>query len=296
MDRLLPFQGYALRLDADDRLIIDPPAFDASLTARVSASDKAGAWGRRSEGVSWAVDITATLGRALDDNNAARVAPEAADGRDAHDWYEPPPIGDYVSLSFVPPNVPAPLTVDVRPETEDGAAWPVRVQSNLEGRVDLAFDGLDSVPEEFVVWLIDEASGTVRDLRRDPAYAVVSHGADAPVRLRLVIGTEAYAQTTTGFDGATPADFHLAPSYPNPFRTAATIQYALPTDEHVVIDVFDITGRRVATLVDEVVEAGYHTVVWDGRTNGRARLASGLYLYRLQAGSFTATQRAVLVR
>jgi hypothetical protein len=296
-DRLRPFQGYAFRLDDEDRLIIEPPTFDASATARPSVAAAKGNVNARHDGTSWAVNITATLGRVRDDNNTARVTPQASDGRDASDWYEPPVIGEYLSVAFAPPaGISAPLTVDARPVSDDGAAWPVLVRSNLEGRIDLTFDGLDDVPDEFVVWLVDDASATVRDLRRDPDYAIVSHGSGAPARLRLVIGTEEYAQRTSGFDGTMPTDFHLAPSYPNPFRTIATIQYALPRDEHVEIEVFDITGRRVATLVDEVVEAGYHTVVWDGRTSGRARLASGIYIYRLQAGSFTATQRAVLVR
>ncbi len=292
--RMTPFRGYALFAEAEDALVVDP---SLSL-ARPSTASPDMSQGAKGEGRGWSVHITAQMGRARDENNIALVSPGATEGRDLADWFEPPPIGDYVSVAFAPPaGGSAPLTVDARPVPEDGATWPLHVRSHDPGRVALAFDGLDDVPTGFVVWLVDEAAGTVHDLRQDQHYAVASQGPDAPVRMRLVIGTEAYAQHASGFDGTTPTAFHLAPNYPNPFQSVATIQYALPSAEHVLIEVFDVAGRRVATLVDEWLEAGYHRAVWDGRgTGGQAVLASGVYLYRLRAGSFTATRRAVLVR
>jgi uncharacterized cupredoxin-like copper-binding protein len=91
-------------------------------------------------------------------------------------------------------------------------------------------------------------------------------------------------------DGATPIVFDLKQNYPNPFANTTTIEYQLPQAEQVTITVFDLTGRRVATLVDDHVEAGTHSVVW--QANG---LASGVYLYRIQAGSFSKTLRTAVV-
>jgi hypothetical protein len=91
-------------------------------------------------------------------------------------------------------------------------------------------------------------------------------------------------------DGATPIVFDLKQNYPNPFANATTIEYQLPQAEQVTITVFDLAGRRVATLVDDHVEAGTHSVVW--QANG---LASGVYLYRIQAGSFSKTLRTAVV-
>ncbi len=288
---MTPFQGYALYAEAEDRLVVEPSADAVRSSARAEAPQA------EKDGRGWAVDITAEIGQARDDNNTALVAPGATAGRDPADWFEPPLVGEYVSVSFATPgNGSPPLTIDARPISEEGVTWPVSVQSNLQGRVALSFEGIASVPDDYVVWLVDEASASVRDLRRNPSYSVSSQGDGAPVRMQLVIGTPGYAQAASGFDSATPLDYALAPSYPNPFRSVATIQYALPSAEHVVMEVFDIVGRRVALLVDEEMEAGYHSVVWDGRGAAGADLASGVYLYRLRAGSFTATQRAVLVR
>jgi flagellar hook assembly protein FlgD len=60
--------------------------------------------------------------------------------------------------------------------------------------------------------------------------------------------------------------------------------------------VYDALGRRVATLADEVVDAGRHTVMWDGRDATGQPVASGLYLYRMEAGSFSQTNRMMLIR
>ncbi len=97
-----------------------------------------------------------------------------------------------------------------------------------------------------------------------------------------------------------PTGYSLSQNYPNPFNPSTTINYQLPTISHVTLKVFDILGREVATLVDEVQEAGYHNVQWsaDNLPAGRhgGHLSSGVYLYRLQAGSYSETKKLVVLR
>lgn len=88
-----------------------------------------------------------------------------------------------------------------------------------------------------------------------------------------------------------PDGFSLSASYPNPFNERATIQYGLPEDARVKLVVFDLLGREVLRLVDENLRAGQYEVVVDS-----APLASGVYFYRLTAGSFTDSKRMVVVR
>ena len=88
-----------------------------------------------------------------------------------------------------------------------------------------------------------------------------------------------------------PAEFALFQNYPNPFNPATAISYQLPAVSHVTLKVFDLLGREVATLVNEVKQAGSYTVTWDA-----ARLASGIYLCRLQAENFTETKKLILLR
>ena len=88
-----------------------------------------------------------------------------------------------------------------------------------------------------------------------------------------------------------PADYALAPNYPNPFNPTTTIEFALPEAVEVSLRVFDVTGREVARLVEAPLAAGTHRVSFDA-----SGLSSGVYLYHLRAGAFTQVRRMVLVK
>ena len=81
-----------------------------------------------------------------------------------------------------------------------------------------------------------------------------------------------------------PRAVTLAQNRPNPFARTAAIRYGLPREMAVSLDVYDMSGRRVASLACGRQPAGFHTVVWDGRSAAGERLPSGVYLYRLKAG------------
>jgi hypothetical protein len=83
----------------------------------------------------------------------------------------------------------------------------------------------------------------------------------------------------------------LFQNFPNPFNPATTIRYALPEAANVKLEVFDLTGRRVALLVNERAEAGTHTVSFDA-----SNLSSGLYLYRLTAGNSVLNRSLTLIK
>jgi photosystem II stability/assembly factor-like uncharacterized protein len=88
-----------------------------------------------------------------------------------------------------------------------------------------------------------------------------------------------------------PSRFVLEQNYPNPFNPSSTISFSLPSKSFVSLKVFDIVGREVATIVSEELSAGNHTRQWNA-----ANMSSGIYFYRLQAGSFTETKKLVLLR
>lgn len=88
-----------------------------------------------------------------------------------------------------------------------------------------------------------------------------------------------------------PTEFKLEQNYPNPFNPTTTIQYQLPQDSKVILKVYDILGSEVAALVNEEQEAGYKEVKFDA-----INIASGIYVYRLQAGDFISTKKMLLVK
>ncbi|UCE17523.1 MAG: T9SS type A sorting domain-containing protein [Gemmatimonadota bacterium] len=93
-----------------------------------------------------------------------------------------------------------------------------------------------------------------------------------------------------------PTVYSLAQNYPNPFNLQTVIEYQLPREGRVVLTVYNIVGQEVCTLTDEVKEAGYYTIRWDGRDTSGVSVASGLYFYRLQAGTFRQTMKMLLLK
>jgi hypothetical protein len=88
-----------------------------------------------------------------------------------------------------------------------------------------------------------------------------------------------------------PGRFALEQNYPNPFNPTTAISFATPSRQRVTLEIFNVLGQRVTTLVDQVLPAGHHTVGFDG-----SRYASGVYLYRLRADAETLTRKMVLLK
>jgi hypothetical protein len=98
--------------------------------------------------------------------------------------------------------------------------------------------------------------------------------------------------------GETPPRFDpaLIVAYPNPFASGTWISYTLPHSGPVRLSVYDVAGRRVATLVNAFQEGGEHTLTWNGRRANGSALASGIYFVRLDTGGQMATRKIVLLR
>jgi len=95
-----------------------------------------------------------------------------------------------------------------------------------------------------------------------------------------------------------PEKFELSQNYPNPFNPATKINFALPVNEHVTITIYDILGRETLRLIDKPLQAGYHTIEWNGTNKYGAQVASGVYFFRLstKSGKFNKINKMVLVR
>jgi hypothetical protein len=94
-----------------------------------------------------------------------------------------------------------------------------------------------------------------------------------------------------GVSGILPVSFSLHQNFPNPFNPSTAISYDLPVEGHITLKVYDVLGREVMTLVNGVVEAGYHQTILNA-----ASLASGVYFYRLQAGTFTSVKKLAVMK
>lgn len=105
------------------------------------------------------------------------------------------------------------------------------------------------------------------------------------------IGQENGFITTVGIEKVLPSSYDLAQNYPNPFNPVTTIAYQLPQSGRVSLIIYDLLGAEVATLINSVQSSGIHSVRWNA-----ANVASGIYFYRLRAGSFTQTRKLVVIK
>ena len=90
--------------------------------------------------------------------------------------------------------------------------------------------------------------------------------------------------------------FFLSQNYPNPFNASTMIIYEIPEAGHVALDIYNILGQKVRTLVDRIQPVGKHTACWDGTDAKGKALASGVYLYQLRSRSHTLTNKMILLR
>jgi hypothetical protein len=93
-----------------------------------------------------------------------------------------------------------------------------------------------------------------------------------------------------------PAEFALHQNYPNPFNPLTQIKYDLPEDAVVTINIFDLMGRNIKSLISSSQSAGYHSIKWDATNNYGETVSAGMYLYIIQAGEFRQTKKMLLLK
>jgi len=104
---------------------------------------------------------------------------------------------------------------------------------------------------------------------------------------------EIVPQGTAGVndESETPKEFSLAQNYPNPFNPITTFRYSIPTESKVIINVYDMLGNEIETLINEEKSAGTYEITWYAEN-----LPSGVYFYQLKAGSFTESKKMILMK
>jgi len=97
-------------------------------------------------------------------------------------------------------------------------------------------------------------------------------------------------------DGELPTLFALRQNSPNPFRDGTAMAFNLPTAARTKIDVYNVAGRKIATVIDRQFPAGRHSVEWNGTDAAGGHVPAGIYFYRLEAGSHTSTKKMIVLR
>jgi hypothetical protein len=289
-----PWAGYFVLNDSEEAVTLEVPPTEFGLPTRPAA--------KGSEGEGYEIHLRADVaGRDLrDTQNVLGFADGAADegGKDRLDRAEPPPIASHLRLSAVEGR--RRLGHSFRPTGTDGAAWDLELTASPDVlaagplAVRVALEELGPRPDGFDVHVLDLDAETPLTLL-EGAFDVTLSAEQSVRRFRLIAGADAFADAARQGISLVPVAFALAPAYPNPFAASVTLAYELPERADIVLDVFDLLGRRVAVLAEGAHDAGRYTARWDGTVAG-APAANGVYVYRLRAGSFTASHKVVLLR
>jgi predicted CXXCH cytochrome family protein len=97
-------------------------------------------------------------------------------------------------------------------------------------------------------------------------------------------------------DNTVPLKFELSQNYPNPFNPTTSISFAIASKEHVVLQIYDVGGNLISTLVDKDMSAGTYRIVWSCTNNSGMRVTTGVYLYKIMAGSYTESKKMILLK
>jgi len=220
-----PFEGYALFNNAgvNTTLSINP---DLAAPNAISLSKSPG----ESSELSWSISILARSQNASDGDNILGVDPRSKPARDDLDRPEPPVIGEFVSVYFPHPEwgqLNKNYCTDFRPEIDQGQIWELQVVTNIDDVVNLTFEGIETVSDEYDLWLFDPTTRVSQNLRQNRRYTAAASVAH-PRRLQVLIGPNEFVHDELALTQTLPDEFELSQNFPNPFNptTNHSIRFA----------------------------------------------------------------------
>ncbi len=284
---LKPWRGYFLNNMKKERVTLLFPIQNDGLPSTVSESPK-------DYGLSldWKISITAKSESRATFPTILGTAKEAQKDVDRMDLEVPPTLpgelrvvfrhgkefgaaGDYVS------DIRPPLSNDR--ETWDFAVWPGQTRA-----IELNFDGLAEAPSDYDVILTDKEGHASQNLRIEPVYRFIT---SVERHFTLTVMPKSSAGTVL-----MPTRYELYQNLPNPFNPKTLIKYDLPEAADVRLEVFNILGQKVATLVNQYEAAGPKSVLWGGTDEKGAGVASGIYFYKLSTKEFSSAKRMLFLK
>ncbi|MCH8569568.1 MAG: T9SS type A sorting domain-containing protein [Balneolales bacterium] len=197
----------------------------------------------------------------------------------------------YTQLFVKEENSSARIVRYLNPETADVITLPLAVAAPQKNDFQLNFSEIE-LPSGWEANIIDQFTGQKHpvELTTELTFDASQTSVSDPL-MRFTLELIPPGATSTGEGTEIPAMVDLQQNYPNPFNPATLIRYALPESAQVRLEVYNIAGQRVATLVNAHQTAGWHDTRFDG-----SALSSGVYLYRLTAGNTTITRKMLLVK
>lgn len=287
---MIPWEGYFVKnnLNNPETVLIPPlESGQSGLKKNELALD----------GKQWQLRLRSHSGLVADEYNFIGMLNDADESYDLFDVIESPyQPGEYLKLFFPHQDWgdrADDYGSDYRPLNDKGAYWDFEVKtSSSADNVNLKIDGLETLPVEFDAFLIDKELGLTQNVRDRVDYSFgTGKGKEITHSFRLVVGTNDYIADNNLGISTIPEHFELSQNFPNPFNPTTSIKFLLPAAAQVSIKVFNILGQEVKTLVDQEVEQGYHTVIWDATNYLNQPASNGLYFYQINAATLDGSNK-----
>jgi hypothetical protein len=286
---LEPWEGYFVHNDSNQTVVLNVRPIEAGATLTRSPSAMFSTHARE-----YILQLVATAGQMRDSYNFVGFMDGALPEADSLDLREPPTILQNIQLSCVERGVR--YGANFKPLNPDGSAWHVHVSSPLPNQtLRIVLNEQGSLPEGFSLYVLDEDEFAPIVIQ-DNTFTVHVADPQRPRILKLILGTEAFARNASAGIPLQPVEYQLAQNFPNPFNPSTTIRYALSKRSRVTLEIFNLLGEKVRTLVNTEQPTGFYVATWDGTTDTGISAASGVFLYRLTAGEFRATKKLMLLR
>lgn len=216
---------------------------------------------------------------------------------------KPRAMGEFLNIYFEHPEwdalEPAYVT-DFRSIDAENQSWEVTTQLLSGKKASLSAQGIELVPEDLDIYLIQRESGKYWNLRKQNTVSFIPSKVEQ--KFEIVVGVNEFIEDVLAT--VLPKTYSLDQNYPNPFNPTTTISYTVPPlrgpsghrtgdrgELSVTLSVYNALGQKVYTLVNQSQEAGNYSVGFDG-----SNLASGVYYYRLATSEFSQTRKMILIR
>ncbi len=214
------------------------------------------------------------------------------------------PVDSFYSVANLVPNAPSGLVASAGPNGILLKWNQPDVMPDSRGLVAFTYSVYRSTTTGFSVSGLTPIAANIKDVQYTDNsvtgghtyyYKVVAQQVQSSMKSGA--SSEAAATTTdVNETGGIPTEFALGQNYPNPFNPSTEIRFGLPTEEHVRITIYTMSGVEVKTLVNGTMSAGNFSVRWDGTSAFGEHVSSGVYLYRIQAGSFSSVKKMVMLK
>jgi hypothetical protein len=288
------WSGLAIHVNQADTLVIRPQ----------TGVSKVVAFSERFSEANWGLRLKAESKSGKDLCNYLGISGD----EEKEEWLEPPQIERSVSLYFEQGKDKSltgesnakgsKLAVSIEPAGKEGNMWDfVLSAGGKEEKAQLSLERYGEIPQGYEQYLLDHDWKLAYELSALEEPFAVKLVNSKERRFRILVGTKAYIQANSEGIAVYPTEYELRQNFPNPFNPSTTVIFALPKRAQVSLEVFNILGQRVRTLLGkEERKEGYYVMEWDSRNDHGVRVASGMYIIRFMADGHVKLKKAMLIK